>query len=290
MCWAAGRGSWGLCRLLGAQLGLVKFAAQRPHYEEGISHLRRAFPHWSKNAARCIMRRTVQNSAMCFFETARLRTASTQEVRDYAQINGLENYETQRDRGHGVILAAAHFGNLEMGGVRLAQEMALTAISLPVGCPKTQQMLEEMRRNAGIYVLHPTRSARTIIDALSRGEAVALFGDHNSRQKDLTVPFFGYPRHVISSPAHLSYLTGAALIPHFAVRRTPWLSDGSFDIQLRPALLATSANARQTHIVEKTLGFHTELENLLRLCPDQWYGWNLLRHSWQIESSHLSQS
>lgn len=270
---------------LGALLGLVTYARHRESYQAGVANLQRAFPGLSERAARRIMCRSVQSSEMAFLETLRAQSVSPQELRDYAEIHGLEEFHQERTKGRDVILATAHLGNHGLCGVRLAHEFPFTVTSLNTGESKVEQIWAKIRRGAGIRVLHPTASAAAIVEALSHVEAlsqnevVALFADQTGQKrlnekKSLVLPFCNFSRRAVTSPARLALLTGAALMPYFAVRRTPWLANGSFDMHLHPDLFTDcKRQGRKAQIDAKTRQLIGALESMVRQHPDQWVTW-----------------
>lgn len=275
ICWSVEHGSWELCRVLGAWLGLFNFAARQHLYGSAIANLRLALPGLGKNEARGIIRRSVQNSEMVFFETLRMGNTSSQEVRDYVSLGGLDLLGREHRKGRGVIVATAHLGNFEIAGARLAQEFPVTSTSLFVDTPKIAQTLTQVRRTAGVEVLPLAHSASGIREALAQGRVVVLFADQNGREKDWPMPFLGRTKRVVTSPACLACLSGASLMTCFAVRRSPWLSGGRFDLDFRPALTDTTStrSCREEQVALGTERFVCELETVLRRHPDQWHTW-----------------
>src|SRR5688572_17095982 len=83
--------SWTTCRRAGWWFGLTLFKGLKGRRKVAIANVQRAFPDLSEAAARQIARRSVQNSAMMLFEFMRLATATPAEVREYVDLEGIEN-------------------------------------------------------------------------------------------------------------------------------------------------------------------------------------------------------
>src|SRR5690606_21504743 len=95
------RASWTTCRHAGAWLGLLFWHAARQRSEIATENVRLAFPDLGAAACRRLARRSAQNFAMTFCEFLHLRTASPEEIREYAWIEGMEHVEAGLARGHG---------------------------------------------------------------------------------------------------------------------------------------------------------------------------------------------
>jgi Kdo2-lipid IVA lauroyltransferase/acyltransferase len=263
--------SWTACRRTGWWFGLLLFKALKSRRRVAIQNVQRAFPELNESAARQIARRSVQNSAMTLFEFMRLATATPQEVRDYVDLEGVGNIFAGLERGRGVLLLTAHLGNWELMGARAAQEFPLTVVARPASNKGLQAQIESVRAHGGIEVISKHDTGRAAIDALKANRAIGILPDQHAGKDGLLMPFFGHQTSMVSSLARLAMLSGAPIVPCFAVRRRPWLSDGRIVARITPGYFVENDRKRRAELVQQgTQRMVFELENIIRQNPDQW--------------------
>jgi Kdo2-lipid IVA lauroyltransferase/acyltransferase len=285
------RSSWAGCRRTGALLGLVFFHGVRRRHELATSNVRLAFPRLSEAAARRIACRAAQNLAMSFCEFLHLRTASAREVREYADIEGLEHIEAGFARGHGVILLTAHVGNWELMGARAAQDFPLTVVARPRSNSAVEKHITEVRRVSGIQVISKYDTGRAALKVLQANGALGILPDQHAGPEGLRMPMFGHPTRFAPSLARLAMMTGAPMVPSFGVRRTPWLADGRIVACVSPGIALPRDQGRygrdfkaqrEATILEGTTRVIHEIESIVRRHPDQWM-W--LHRRWRPEDA-----
>jgi KDO2-lipid IV(A) lauroyltransferase len=190
---------------------------------------------------------------------------------------GWEPVETARNRGKGIIFVTGHLGNWELLGRWLAtvQKIPLTVVAREPEDPALAHYMRTMRESAGFSVLSKGESARGLLRALKRGEAILILNDQNSG--DVFVPFFGIPTGTAVGPASLALHSGAALIPLYCVEKP----DHSFHmICLPPVDVANTATGaeedmdtpcpKQAEVLRITTQLNQVLEGIVRQYPEQW--------------------
>ncbi|HEX8235923.1 MAG TPA: lysophospholipid acyltransferase family protein [Abditibacteriaceae bacterium] len=271
------RTSWAGCRRTGSWLGLAFYYGVVGRQRTAIKNLRIAFPYISESAARRYARRAVQNLGMTFCESLHLAVASKEDVRDYVTTEGLEYLQEAYADGKGAILLSAHFGNWELSGARVAQELPLSVMARPNSNAGVESHVEQVRRAAGIKVISKWDSARPSLRVLRSSEILVVLPDQRAgKGEGLLLPMFGRVTRFYSSVAQLAYLSGAPVVPGFGVRREPWLSDGRIIAQFAPPLqLKQDAErrglSREEAVREGTQRVIGELEKIIRAHPDQWW-------------------
>jgi Kdo2-lipid IVA lauroyltransferase/acyltransferase len=282
------RTSWAGCRRAGAWLGLLFFNGLRSRHELAVSNVRLAFPHLSQAAARRIARRAAQNLAICFCEFLHLHTASAREVREYADIEGLEHIEAGFERGHGVILLTAHVGNWEVMGARAAQDFPLTVVARPRSNSGVEKHITEIRRVSGIQVISKYDTGRAALKVLQANGALGILPDQHAGPEGVRMAMFGHPTRFAPTLARLAMMTDAPMVPAFGVRRTPWLADGRIVACVSPGIHLPhdkgrdSKAQREATIMEGTCRVIHEIESIVRRHPDQWM-W--LHRRWRPEDA-----
>lgn len=176
-------------------------------------------------------------------------------------------------RGKGLIFAAPHLGNWEMGVHFLTRTTPTTVLYRP---PR-QQVLESVMvrgrgRDQARVVPTDASGIRALYQALARGEAIAVLPDQQPREEGsaaVFAPFFGQEALTMTLLPRLARKTGAAVLFVFVERlprgrgfRMHWLPapDGIADAD--PRVAATALN----------LG----VERCVAVCPTQ-YQWTYRR-------------
>jgi KDO2-lipid IV(A) lauroyltransferase len=269
------RMSWRGCRVTGAWLGLLFFNGVRRRREIAIGNVRLAFPQLSEAAARQIARRSAQNAAMTLCEFLHSRVASPAEIRQYADIDGIEHIEHGLERGKGVILLTAHLGNWELMGARAAQDFPLTVVARPNSNSGVQRYIDSVRHAAGVGVVSKFDTGRGALGALRANGTLGILPDQHGGAEGLLLPFFGQPTRFVSSVARLAILARAPVVPAFGVRRMPWLADGRIVARVSPGMDLHSNARGAREVRERAVGEGTrlviaQLEHIIRDVPDQW--------------------
>jgi KDO2-lipid IV(A) lauroyltransferase len=264
------RASWRTCRVVGARLGLVFYAALRHRRAVAVGNVQRAFPDLGETAARRIVRRSCQNFAMTFCEFLHLRVASREDVRAYCSAGHMEYIQQAIDEGHGTLFFTAHLGNWELLGARAAQEFPLSVIARPTGNTGVENHVAAVRAAAGMKVISKFDTGRASLRALKRGEALAILPDQHAGQEGALLPFFGHPTRMVTAVARLSLLSGAPVVPTFGVRQGPWIANGKIAATIEPSFHVEKTHDREADVLEGTRRIVHELETVIRRHPDQW--------------------
>ncbi|HEX8465289.1 MAG TPA: lysophospholipid acyltransferase family protein [Abditibacterium sp.] len=260
------------CRWVGSLMGLAFYGAIKSRRATANSNLKLVFPNLSDQEVTRLARRSAQNFGMSFCEFLHLKSASKAEIAAYCQWNGLENILAALSGGQGVVLPTAHFGAWEVMGARAVHEFPLTVVVRLTSNVALREHIESVRRAINVQMIHKNEPARPSLDVLHRGEGLAIFPDQHAGKTGTLLPFFGFPTSVVTSPARLALVTGAPLVPTFAVRRKPWLSDGRVVITASPALKLEreKGKSREEIVIEGTQYVLRETEKIIRAHPDQW--------------------
>lgn len=212
-----------------------------------------------------------------FLELSRLSSAD--HVIASMKIHGLEHLHSALARGKGVILASAHFGTIEVGGLRLADFTDFHAVYDSFRPEYLDHLIQRKRREKGINLI-PATNVREMLRVLRRGGTVTLLFDRPvDVDRGVPVTFFGRRTAVPGGPAVLAMKTGATILPVFMLRQP----DKSFESVFFPPVTWTSTGERERDVQTIMQKLMDTLQTVVRSRPDQWY---MFRPMWPGMSDH----
>jgi len=214
-----------------------------------------------------IVRGVFRNMAKNYYDLFRARTLSLAEIERLVKVEGREHLDGALSKGKGLIVVAAHFGNIDV----VAQVLALWEIPVvgPVEHLKPEALFQyicSLRANKGFRLIPIDGPLFELFRALRRNEVVALAADRNIVGSGIVVDFFGAPALLPDGYARLSLRTGAPIIVGFSQR----LPDNTFVVHLEPPLELEATGDRDGDAragVEKVVAI---MERYIGEQPEQW--------------------
>ncbi len=252
----------------GKKIGILLKKASRKRYTITLNNIAAAFPEKNAEWHRDIAFKSYQNLGITLVELLAFPRLSDQDIADYIQCEGIGLVKELHAQGRGLILLSGHFGNWEM----LAYSVGLFS-ELPVSIiVKTQQnmyadrLLNQYRTQRGNQVIPMHNAARSIIQKLRSGDAIALLADQSATgDKDIFIDFFGRPAATYEAPAALALRFKTPIVMGFAERRP----DGTYYTKLSEIPHDDLENT-QEGIRELTRRHVQMLENAIRKRPELW--------------------
>jgi KDO2-lipid IV(A) lauroyltransferase len=194
---------------------------------------------------------------------------------------GEERISEAIERGNGLIVVSAHFGNFEYGASRLG------AIGYRMVTPAERMQPEALyqwfcktreHHNMRLFPADSRETLREMMNALKRNELVLVAADRYIIGSSIETPFFGEPARVPTSPFALALKTGAPIMASFSWRLGRGRSHGvaiPLDIQPEPKDSASGGSAatrtRSEEATARAVGKYVEqLERLITMHPEQW--------------------
>jgi lauroyl/myristoyl acyltransferase len=216
--------------------------------------------------------RTFHTFAWCLSE--RYERLST--TRSFAiEAEGLEAWRELVAGAGGFILVTAHLGAWEVGSMLPASRdgRRVHVVREPETDPRAQQFIEGLIRDCGgeLYTTHFADEPQLgieLLDALRRGEVVALQGDRpRAGGRTLEASLFGRPFALPVGPAALARAADVPIVPVFVLREGRL----RYRCLLRPAIRVTQSEDRQRDLREALARFTADLEEVIRREPYQWF-------------------
>lgn len=176
-----------------------------------------------------------------------------------------EYLEQAEQLGRGVLLITAHIGNWELGGAVLtALGRHVSAVFYPQRVGKVNELFQKHRAQRGIHLIPFGHAARGVLQALKRGNCVAMLADRDyTGHHDEPIRFFGRPARLPSGPARIALKTGAPIVPTFLLRQP----DDTFLLRMHPPLLPTA----ETSVLDIRQKIRDVIELEIARNPLQWF-------------------
>jgi len=225
--------SWRAAQSVGAFLGLVWFHVVRIRRGVVRSNLALALPEREDEHLR-IARESYRHLGVSALEFLKL-SADPNVIAERVHPRGLAEYEAARDRGKGVIVVTAHFGNFDM----LACSQALRGVPLAIVSRElhgggSNRFWMESRRASGLSIFQERGGVRQILRWLRQGNVLGLVVDQRTppARGGVRAPFMGRDVWTSTAAAKLALRTEAALLPARIERRP----DGDHDLVVDPVI------------------------------------------------------
>jgi lauroyl/myristoyl acyltransferase len=175
-------------------------------------------------------------------------------------------------QGRGVVIVGGHFGNWELGGValRLLHGYPVAVVGKAEASPVVGAIRRRMRESLGIETLEIGQMLETALHIrrlLAANGIIAMLLDRHLGRDRVDVTFFGRPSGFLRTPAMISYLSGAPLLPAFMIRQ----ADNRFVGVLGDPIVVDSTKPTEEAVRAATQAFATQLEDRIRANPQLWY-------------------
>ncbi|MFA9459283.1 lysophospholipid acyltransferase family protein [Thiohalorhabdus methylotrophus] len=217
-------------------------------------------------------------------EMALLERLSPQELQSMVTaVEGREHLEATTADPRGVLILSVHGGNWEL----LAQNLPhyglnpLHVVYRPLDNPLLEDRLRACRERHGVHAIDRRRSSREVLEALRRGETVAMLMDQHLRDSTrIWLPFLGEPVRVPTTFARFAKKSGCLVLPAFMVRE----GAERFRLVFLPTIEPDRFGDDEDGIRDLTAETVAAMEAGIALAPAQWF-W--VHRRWRSEPRAL---
>ncbi len=195
-------------------------------------------------------------------------------IKERVEILGLDRLKEALSRKKGVIIASAHVGNWELGGMVLSRlGYPLTALALGHRQRSVNDAFQKKRQVNGIDVIFlGSGSLRACYAVLKVNGILAMVGDLLFGKEGIPVDFLDrkilYPKGI----ARFSLATGAVILPTFFVQMSK--KPRRYLLEIGEALQGSSEE-------ELTQRFANKVEAVVKRTPEQWFNF---KRFWEAPS------
>jgi KDO2-lipid IV(A) lauroyltransferase len=281
--YAAYRAGSAIARLLPPPIipsftGAAAFVAARAmdgRREMVVRHQRRVRPDLTPDELEHAVDEVFRSYTQYWIESFRLPGTPARVLDAGLVTEGFEHVRAAYDAGNGVITAMPHLGAWEWAAFWLTacQDIDVTTVVEPVKPPELAEWFIELRERLGMEIvpLGPDSGPR-VARALKSGRLLSLVCDRDIAGGGVEVEFFGERTTLPAGPATLALRTGAPLMAATCY----FEGDGHRGV-VRPPIDTTRQGKLRDDVARITQVLAHELEELIRLAPEQWH---LLQPNW----------
>ena len=187
-------------------------------------------------------------------------------------IQGKQHLDKALDRGKGVIVVSAHFGNFPLALTRLSQEgYEVSVILRRMRDDKVEDFLAKRRQMVGIHFIHSTPRQACVensIRALRNKGILFIQLDQNFGTAGVFVNFFGQQAATATGPVVLALRTQAAILPLFIVRQ----ADNSHKLIIEPEFIIQERATQEETLQYNIQKITSVIESYISRYPQEW-GW-----------------
>jgi KDO2-lipid IV(A) lauroyltransferase len=232
-------------------------------------NLELAFPEKSAEERRELARAVARHFARSALDAIRIQGLEPDQLLATVDVSGWENAERALARERGVFFLTAHIGSWEVAALvtGLKLEKGLAVVNRPLDNPLLEKELDRLRKLYGNHVFGKRNMVREMLTQLKRGGGVGILIDQKVRpDQGVEVPFFGHPAWTHPVLARMAVRTGAAVVPTFALRKSP----GRYALRYDEPVAVDELSGAERDDVPLTARYMKILEDAIRANPDQW--------------------
>jgi lauroyl/myristoyl acyltransferase len=171
--------------------------------------------------------------------------------------------------GRGLLVASGHLGNWEVAARAVSMIKPMCVVYRPFNNPWLERAAHKTRSGERLtLVSRLDHEPMRFIQALGRGEVVALMIDQHASKARVSVEFFGRPAWTTKSVAMLHLTTRAPLLVACAIRTGPL----HYEVHATGPVAAPRTGDREQDASAITQAMTNEIETIARQHPEQ-YMW-----------------
>jgi KDO2-lipid IV(A) lauroyltransferase len=227
-----------------------------------------AFPEWSEEERRCVLRKLFQNFGRMLADFAHFPRWKRDNIESLIVYDGFENFARAASRGKGVLFLTAHFGNWELGSfAHGVYGYPCNFVVREIDNPLMNDLINRYRCGSGGKAIEKGDFARDVLRSFQNGEAVGVLFDQNMLPGEgVFVEFFGRPACTTTGPARMARKTGVPIVLGLVI----------WDAKLKKYRLRfdrvdwINSSDPEEEILANTANFTRLIEQYVRRYPDQW--------------------
>lgn len=214
------------------------------------------------------VRRAFGNRVKSYYDLFRLAHAAKRQVLALLDVTGVDHIQSARALGRGLIMASAHYGNVELllHATPAALNMPMLAVAEHLKPESVYQYMVALRTRHGLRMIPADGPLRQVYRTIRQGGAALLPLDRDTTASGVWVELFDAPAYLPDGYARLAARTRAPLVVGLG-ERTP---DNRLRLDLPPPYIPAESDDRET-VYRQALAYGVDLlRRAIAAHPDQW--------------------
>jgi KDO2-lipid IV(A) lauroyltransferase len=232
-------------------------------------NLKLAFPDWTEQQRRAVMKQMTRNLGWMAAEFARFPKYTKENIEKIVVLDGHENFLAGQSRGKGVIYLTGHIGAWELSSYAHAlYGFPLHYMARPLDNEPLDALVNRYRGLSGNKPIYKNEAARVMLRVLKDAGTVGILADQNTMPEEGDfVDFFGTPACTTTGIARVALHTDAAVVPGYAF----WDENlRKYRLRFEPPVELVRTGDTERDVLENTQRFANVLEEIIRRYPGQW--------------------
>jgi KDO2-lipid IV(A) lauroyltransferase len=234
-----------------------------------LHNLQSAFPEKDIEEIVRIAKGVYRHFAIVTAEFFDMPYINRENIHEWVDVEGLENYQAAIAKGKGVLSIVAHFGNWEIMTIAVPIYLKpMYIVYRPLDSPVIDNMVEYVRTMNGNVLIPKGGSGKKVVELLKENQIIGILSDQNvAAYEGVFVDFFGRPACTGVGLAVMAMRSGAPVVPAFMARQ----KSGKYKLILKPAIEAVCTDDYDADLQVNTQRFTKTVEEIVREYPDQWF-------------------
>ncbi len=253
---------------IGKILGALAFWVLFKYRDIAISNLELAFSgEKSKPEIRRIAKQVFENLGKTAVEVINFPKLNKKNIDKFVRIVNLDIVDKAFEKGKGVIILTAHFGNWEL----LALTMRVkgypgAAIGKRLYFDKYDKYLNSLRKVHDLNIIYRDDSPKKILKILRDNQIIGILADQDvDSVEGVFVDFFGHPAYTPIGPVALAKASGATIVPAFMIREK-----GRHTLVMENPIELIDTGDKEADMIRNTQAWSRIVESYIRRYPEQW--------------------
>jgi KDO2-lipid IV(A) lauroyltransferase len=234
-----------------------------------LHNLQSAFPEKDIEEIVRIAKGVYRHFAIVTAEFFDMPYINRENIHEWVDVEGLENYQAAIANGKGVLSIVAHFGNWELMTIAVPIYLKpMYIVYRPLDSPVIDNMVEYVRTMNGNVLIPKGGSGKKVVELLKENQIIGILSDQNvAAYEGVFVDFFGRPACTGVGLAVMAMRSGAPVVPAFMARQ----KSGKYKLILKPVIEAVCTDDYDADLQVNTQRFTKIVEEIIREYPDQWF-------------------
>jgi len=258
-------------QFLGAMIGNVTAQLLKRRVRASLDNLRYTLgKEMSETELIELNGRIIAHFVRMVFEVPHIIRLNPNNLKRYVVFENEEALKRAVEKGRGVFMLTAHFGNWElMSAATVLQLPAKNAVVVrPADFEPADRLLRALRTRFGTEIIPKRRAMKKLLSVRKENKVIGILLDQNvDWYEGVFVPFLGKLACTNKGLALVALRTGSPVIPMFSVREP----DGRYRIIFENEVVLQKTGDKVKDTETNTALFTQIIEKYVRNYPDQWF-------------------